>query len=186
MRSTRNGPATRRTVERILAAGLAYAEQHTARQLDRHLKRLLAEIDPATVVTRRRRALAERGVWIQHRGDGTADLSARLDSTDAEQVYAAIRAVALAAQRVDSRTADAPVRGARSTPWTRADALGCGAPVDSRPGRPSLQGRCRPFDLDGRALVACSGRRRARATGAAGRDPGGDPPTGSWSRPRST
>jgi hypothetical protein len=92
--------------ERILAAGLAYAEQHTARQLDRHLKRLLTEIDPATVVTRRRRALAERGVWIQHRGDGTADLSARLDSTDAEQVYAAIRAVALAAQRADSRTAD--------------------------------------------------------------------------------
>jgi hypothetical protein len=88
--------------ERILAAGLAYAAEHTAGQLDRHLKRLLAEIDPATVVTRRRRALAERGVWIQHRGDGTADLSARLDSTDAEQVYAAIRAVALAAQRADS------------------------------------------------------------------------------------
>ncbi|HSO05536.1 MAG TPA: DUF222 domain-containing protein, partial [Candidatus Limnocylindrales bacterium] len=93
--------------ERVLAAGLAYAEQHTARQLDRHLKRLLTEIDPATVVTRRRRALAERGVWIQHRGDGTADLSARLDSTDAEQVYAAIRAVALAAQRADSPTAEA-------------------------------------------------------------------------------
>jgi hypothetical protein len=92
--------------ERILAAGLAYAAEHTAGQLDRHLKRLLAEIDPATVVTRRRRALAERGVWIQHRGDGTADLSARLDSTDAEHVYAAIRAVAMAAQRADSATAD--------------------------------------------------------------------------------
>ncbi len=88
--------------DRILAAGLAYAAQHTARQLDRHLKRLLAEIDPTTVVTRRRRALAERGVWIDHRGDGTADLSARLDSKDAEQVYAAIRAVALAAQRRDT------------------------------------------------------------------------------------
>ncbi len=106
MRSTRNGPSYEADCERILAAGLAYAEQHTARQLDRHLKRLLAEIDPATVVIRRRRALAERGVWIQHRGDGTADLSARLDSTDAEQVYAAIRAVALAAQRADSRTAE--------------------------------------------------------------------------------
>ncbi len=53
-------------------------------------------------MTRRRRALAERGVWIDHRGDGTADLTARLDSTHAEQVYAAIRAVALAAQRTDT------------------------------------------------------------------------------------
>jgi hypothetical protein len=90
--------------QRLLAAGLAYAADHTARQLDRHLKRLLAEIDPSTVVTRRRRALAERGVWIGHRGDGTADLTARLDSTDAERVYAAIRATALAAQRTDSST----------------------------------------------------------------------------------
>ena len=88
--------------QRILACGLAYAAEHTAGQLDRHLKRLLAAIDPAAVVTRRRRALAERGVWIDHRGDGTADLSARLDSTHAEQVYAAIRAVALAAQRTDT------------------------------------------------------------------------------------
>ena len=67
--------------DRILAAGLAYATEHTAGQLDRHLKRLLAAIDPGAVVTRRRRALAERGVWIDHRGDGTADLTARLDST---------------------------------------------------------------------------------------------------------
>ena len=91
--------------QRLLAAGMAYATEHTAGQLDRHLKRLLAEIDPATIVTRRRRALAERGVWIDHRGDGTADLSARLDSTDAEQVYAAIRAVALATQRTDTAAA---------------------------------------------------------------------------------
>jgi hypothetical protein len=88
--------------ERILASGLEYAIEHTARQLDRHLKRLLATVDPDAVVTRRRRALAERGVWIDHRGDGTADLTARLDSTDAERVHAAIRALALAAQRADS------------------------------------------------------------------------------------
>ena len=115
-------PSYEADVERILAAGLAYAEQHTARQLDRHLKRLLAEIDPATVVIRRRRALAERGVWIQHRGDGTADLSARLDSTDAEQVYAAIRAVALAAQRRPThgwpRTCDARSTCSWPMPWS--------------------------------------------------------------------
>ena len=88
--------------ERILAAGLGYAPGHTAGQLDRHLKALLAQIDPGTLVTRRRRALAERGVWIGHRGDGTADLTARLDSTDAEQVYAAIRALALTPHPADT------------------------------------------------------------------------------------
>ena len=54
--------------QRILASGLAYAAGHTAGQLDRHLKRLLAAVDPGAVLTRRRRALAERGVWIDHRG----------------------------------------------------------------------------------------------------------------------
>ncbi len=98
--------------DRLLTAGLAHAPRHTARQLDRHLKRLLAEIDPATIVTRRRRALAERGVWIDHRGDGTADLTARLDSSHAEQVYAAIRAVALAAQRTDAAAVGAGSHGA--------------------------------------------------------------------------
>jgi hypothetical protein len=91
--------------ERVLAAGLGYAAGHTAGQLDRHLRRLLAAIDPSILVTRRRRALAERGVWIDHRGDGTADLTARLDSTHAEQVNAAIRAVALASHRGDSDVA---------------------------------------------------------------------------------
>ena len=67
---------------------------------------LLAAVDPGAVVTRRRRALAERGVWIDHRGDGTADLTARLDSTHAEQVYAAIRALALATQRTDTAASD--------------------------------------------------------------------------------
>ena len=63
------------------------------------------------MVTRRRRALAERGVWIDHRGDGTADLTARLDSTDAEQVYAAIRALALAAHRTDTAAGGDGARG---------------------------------------------------------------------------
>ncbi len=134
--------------ERILAAGLAYAAEHTAGQLDRHLKRLLAEIDPATVATRRRRALAERGVWIQHRGDGTADLSARLDSTDAEQVYAAIRAVAMAAQRADSATADPTGGGADG-----ADGAGAAGPG------PSDSGRARDCADTGRAFAAEAARR---------------------------
>ena len=98
----RERPGYEADCERILASGLTYAAGHTAGQLDRHLTRLLAAVDPGAVLTRRRRALAERGVWIDHRGDGTADLTARLDSTHAEQVYAAIRALALATHRTDT------------------------------------------------------------------------------------
>ncbi len=136
--------------DRLLAAGMAYATEHTAGQLDRHLKRLLAQIDPATVVTRRRRALAERGVWIDHRGDGTADLTARLDSTDAEQVYAAIRALALAAQRADSGTADAT--GSSGAGSARAEEPGssgsrcAGDSADTR-GPFAAEAMRRPFDL---------------------------------------
>ena len=138
--------------ERILARGLAYAAEHTAGQLDRHLKRLLAAVDPAAVVTRRRRALAERGVWIDHRGDGTADLTARLDSTHAEQVHAAIRAVALAAQRADTAAAattdtggvqgDGAGGGGHDSD-VRGGAADCGDP-----GRGfAAQATRRPFDL---------------------------------------
>jgi hypothetical protein len=135
--------------ERILAAGLAYAAEHTAGQLDRHLKRLLAEIDPATVVTRRRRALAERGVWIQHRGDGTADLSARLDSTDAEHVYAAIRAVAMAAQRADAATADPSGGGGDGAGAARRRSSDSGCAGDcADTGRAfAAEAARRPFDL---------------------------------------
>ena len=117
----------RRTASGSWPPGLAYAAGHTAGQLDRHLKRLLAAVDPGAVLTRRRRALAERGVWIDHRGDGTADLTARLDSTHAEQVYAAIRALALATQRTDTAAAGtaAPTGAgghgsgtAATLPWT--------------------------------------------------------------------
>ena len=106
--------------DRVLGAGLGYAVGHTAAQLERHLRRLLAAIDPGTVVTRRRRALAERGVWLDHRADGTADLTARLDSQDAERVYAAIRAVALAAQRADGAPAGHPNATGGSTTATEA------------------------------------------------------------------
>jgi hypothetical protein len=102
--------------DRVLADGLAYAAEHTARQLDRHLRRLLAEIDPTTLATRRRRALTERGVWLHHRGDGTADLSARLASEDAERVYGAIRALARRNERTE------PSQPADDDPWTEVNA----------------------------------------------------------------
>ncbi len=84
---------------RILSEGLAYAPSHTPAQLDRRLRQLLAQLDPAASARRRRRAMAERGVWLAHCGDGTAELSARLASEDAERVYAAIRALAMATAR---------------------------------------------------------------------------------------
>jgi hypothetical protein len=84
---------------RLLAAGLDYARGHTARQLDLFLQRLLAQVDPGCSVRRRRQALDGRGVWLDHRGDGTTDLTARLATEDAERLYAAIRAHALATAR---------------------------------------------------------------------------------------
>jgi hypothetical protein len=126
---------------RIRAAGLAYAAEHTARQLDLYLKRLLAQIDPAAAVTRRRRALAERGVWIAHRDDGTADLTARLDSADAERVYSAIRALALSTRRADQANAE----GASSPGADAGAADRC--PGDPSSSFPPMAAPLRPFEL---------------------------------------
>ena len=144
------------------------------------------------MVTRRRRALAERGVWIDHRGDGTADLTARLDSTDAEQVYAAIRAVALAAQRADSAVGGTGGRGMREGPGHREPASVTRGPGDRAFAAEAAR---RPFDLrmaDALVdLILAPGAhprprpaRRGR-TGTRGRGLGGGP-AGSRSRPRST
>jgi hypothetical protein len=80
----------------LTRAGLAYAQEHTARQLDRFLRRTLLALGCPERARRHRRALSERGVWIAHDGEGTAELTARLSSEDAERVYAAIRGIALA------------------------------------------------------------------------------------------
>lgn len=83
--------------------GLAYAREHTARRLELFLRRRLAALGCADRDRARRRALDQRGVWLNHRGDGTADLVAQLASADAERVYAAIRACALADRNGDPR-----------------------------------------------------------------------------------
>lgn len=82
--------------ERILDQGIGYAAAHTARQLELYLRRLLAQLGADVAPARRREGLARRGVWVTHLGDGTAELSAVLASEDAERVYAAVRAIALA------------------------------------------------------------------------------------------
>jgi len=84
----------------LLDDGLPYAREHTARRLALFLRRRLTAMgcdQPA----RRRRAIAERGVWVSHDGEGTADLTARLSSEDAERVYSIIRATALADRNGD-------------------------------------------------------------------------------------
>jgi hypothetical protein len=81
--------------------GLAYAQQHTARRLELFLQRRLLALGCGERPRRRSRGLAERGVWVGHRGDGTADLVARLASEDAERVYAVIRSCALAGRNGD-------------------------------------------------------------------------------------
>ena len=83
----------------LLELGLPYAQEHTARQLSRYLRRQLIALgcpDPT-----RRRAVADRGLWIAHDGQGGAELTARLSSEDAEKVYATIRAFALADRNGD-------------------------------------------------------------------------------------
>ncbi len=85
----------------LFEEGLAYAQDHTARRLELFLQRRLAVLGCTDQPRRRRRALGERGVWLTHRGDGTADLAARLASEDAERVYAAIRQCALADRNGD-------------------------------------------------------------------------------------
>ena len=85
----------------LLADGLAYAQDHTARRLELFLHRRLLALGCGERPRRRARGLAERGVWVGHRGDGTADLVARLASEDAERVYSVIRSCALADRNGD-------------------------------------------------------------------------------------
>ena len=85
----------------LLADGLAYAQEHTARRLELLLQRRLLALGCGERPRRRSRGLAERGVWVGHRGDGTADLVARLASEDAERVYSVIRSCALADRNGD-------------------------------------------------------------------------------------
>lgn len=90
----------------VIATGLAQAGQQTAGRLRRTLERILQRHDPDTLRRKRRKrrkGLRERGVWVDHRDDGTADFSARLASEDAEALYAAIRSQAMATES-DSET----------------------------------------------------------------------------------
>ena len=101
----------------ILDRGLAYAADHTARQLELFLRRLLARMGVDVLPKRRKRAMEKRGVWVSHGSDGTAELTAVLASEDAERVHAAIRGRARA-------ECDRVVGGDRRAlgPWM-ADAL---------------------------------------------------------------
>lgn len=85
----------------VAAEGVAYGRQHTARRLEIFLQRRLLTLGCGERPRRRSRGLAERGVWVGHRGDGTADLVARLASEDAERVYSVIRSCALADRNGD-------------------------------------------------------------------------------------
>jgi Domain of unknown function (DUF222) len=85
----------------LLADGLAYGQEHTARRLSLFLQRRLLALGCTDRTRRRAKGLVERGVWVSHRGDGTADLVARLASEDAERVYSVIRSCALADRNGD-------------------------------------------------------------------------------------
>ncbi len=80
---------------RLMIAAYDYAPDHTPRQLERYLQRLLAQLDPDLVKRRRAQGQSDRWVWISHRQDGTSDLGARLRTEEAEAIHAALRALAL-------------------------------------------------------------------------------------------
>lgn len=103
----------------LLAEGLAYAREHTARRLQQFLRRRVAHLGVEDHRRRRRRAVSERGVWIAHDGQGTADLTARLSSEDAERVYAVVRAVALA-DRAGEPGPDCPAPSEPMDAWLAA------------------------------------------------------------------
>lgn len=98
--------------EEVVTTGLAKAGQQTAGRLRRTLERILRRHDPDALVRKRRKGLRERGVWVDHRDDGTADFSARLASEDAEALYAAIRKHALAAESESEVSFDERMAGA--------------------------------------------------------------------------
>lgn len=115
----------------LLDRGLAYALDHTARQLELFLRRLLARLGVDVVPARRKQAMRRRGVWLAHGVDGTAELTAVLASEDAERVYGAIRALALADR---DRAPDACPRGDRQPVAASVDSADTGASVSAGPG----------------------------------------------------
>ncbi len=136
----------------LLADGLAYAKDHTARRLELFLQRRLLALGCGERPRRRSRGLAERGVWVDHRGDGTADLVARLASEDAERVYGVLRSCALADRNGDPTHEGAATREPLDL-WLAAalvdlilDPRACAGTVD--PVAVSDRARSRPARVD--------------------------------------
>lgn len=65
---------------------ISYAESHTCAQLRAWLRRFVAKTEPEGAERRRRRAHADRSVWIQHDTDGISWLHAQLSTTDAWRI----------------------------------------------------------------------------------------------------
>ena len=65
---------------------VAYASAHTATQTKAWLRRFVARVEPDRLQTRTRRALADRGVWVDHQDDGVSWLHALVPTTDAVRI----------------------------------------------------------------------------------------------------
>ncbi|HEX6151742.1 HNH endonuclease [Nocardioides sp.] len=86
--------ADRRSIDRQLAGDLDKIEKMGDRELGDRARKLAAELDPASVVARKRKAEADRGVTIRPAPDTMTWLTGRLPVKQGVAVYAALRAEA--------------------------------------------------------------------------------------------
>lgn len=157
----------RQVLERVLVAGRCVTRGQVAAAVDR----VVAGVDPALVVARRERAVADRQLRVRPDADGTCSVWGALPAADGVTLDQRLRAMALGGCAEDPRTieqrrADAVVVLARGL---QSLACGCG-----RPARSSLRVRRRgPRDgADvGRRCAVAAAAHAGRTAGGCAREP---------------
>ena len=117
----------RQVLERVLVPGRCVTRGQVAAAVDR----VVASVDPALVVARRERAVADRQLTVRPDADGMCSVWGTLPAADGVTLDQRLRAMALEVCTEDPRTiaqlrADAVVALARGH---RSLACGCGSPV---------------------------------------------------------
>ncbi len=90
---------------------VAYAETHTPTQLRQWLRRRVLRLEPQHATARRKKAEADRGVWVGHGDDAMGFLNAQLRATDLLLIERELTIAAKAARtgtdgKTDGRTLD--------------------------------------------------------------------------------
>ncbi len=141
-------PVVLRAVERqVLDAVLAEGRCTTRGQVQLAVDRAVAEHDPAALVERRRRAVADRTVQVRPGADGMSSVWGLLPAAEGVTLDARLRELALGVCGEDPRTlaqrrADALLALARGH---RGLACACGSPVCPTSATPTTHHRCPPL-----------------------------------------